>query len=159
MQTVVTICSRKEGLIGFRLSEVDEALKLNGVVIERHEQLIFVGNCIKVKKDSLTAFYHRQAAGNSCFHKWWPVLRSKMRPLKRRVQILFAGPFLAATWHSETWTMSPEIAKHLTSWVRNKLGQMVGIHLKTDSELGINTWWKTPTELVQLPCVCAIATL
>ena len=30
----------------------------------------------------------------------------------------------------------------MTSWVRYKLGQMVGIHLKTDSEQGINAWWK-----------------
>ena len=119
-----------------------ETLELNGMVIERHEQLIFLGNCVKVNKDSWSAFYHRQAAGNSCFHKWWPVLRSKMLPLKRRVHLFFAGPFLAATWHSDTWTMSPDIAKLLTSWVRYKLGQMVGIHLKTDSELGISTWWR-----------------
>ena len=124
-----------------RSAEVDEQLELDGAVIERHEQLSFLGNCIKVKKDSLGAFYHRQAAGNSCFHEWWPVLRSKMLPRKRRVHLLFAGPFLAATWHSETWTMSPEIAKLLTSWVRYKLGQMVGIHLKIDSEEGISAWW------------------
>ena len=40
---------------------------------------------------------------------------------------------LAATWHSETWTMSVDIAKHLTSWVRYKLGQIIGTHLKDDS--------------------------
>ena len=79
------------------LSAVDEALKLDGVIIERHAQLNFLGNCIKAKKDCLSAFYHRQAVGNSCFHEWWPVMRSKMLPLKRRVQLLFAGPFLAAT--------------------------------------------------------------
>ena len=57
------------------LSELDETLKLDGVIIDRHEQLIFLGNCIKAKKDSFSAFYHRQAVGNSCFHKWWPVPR------------------------------------------------------------------------------------
>ena len=101
----------KEGRVArYRRSEVSESLKLNGVIVERHEQLIVLGNCIKVKKDSLSAFHHRQALGNSCFQKWWPVLRSKMLPLRRRVELFFAGPFLAATWHSETWTMNPEIA-------------------------------------------------
>ena len=112
----------KEGRTSrYRLSEVNETLKLDGVIVERHEQLIFLGNCIKVKKDSLIALYHRQAVGNSCFHKWWPVLRSNKLSLEIIVQLFFAGPFLAATWHSETWTMSPEIAKHLASWVRYKL--------------------------------------
>ena len=110
--------------------------------MEKHEQLTFLGNCIKVKKDSLSAFQHRQAIGNSCFQKWWPVLRSKMLPLRRRVGLFFAGPFLAATWHSETWTMNRDIAGQLTSWVRYKLGQMVGIHLKTDSEQAVHAWWK-----------------
>ena len=78
-----------------------------------------------------------------------------MLPLKRRVQLLFAGPFLAATWHSETWTMSTEIAQHLTSWVRYKLGQMVGIHLKAGSEQGINAWWKNIHRAGKVAlCVC-----
>ena len=59
----------------YRLSEVNESLKLGGVIVERHEQLIFLGNRIKANTDSLSAFYHRQVLGNSCFHKWWPVLR------------------------------------------------------------------------------------
>ena len=86
----------KEGRVDrYRLSGVNETLALNGAIVERHEQLIVLGNCIKVKKDSLSAFYHRQALGNCCFHKWWPVLRSKMLSLRRRVQLLFAGPILA----------------------------------------------------------------
>ena len=47
----------KEGSIGrFQVSEVHEQLELDGAVIERHEQLICLGSCIKVKKDSLGAF-------------------------------------------------------------------------------------------------------
>ena len=65
-----------------------------------------------------------------------------MLPLRRRVGLSFAGPFSAATWLSETWTMTREIAALLISWVRYKLGQMVGIHLKTDSDQGIQAWWK-----------------
>ena len=65
-----------------------------------------------------------------------------MLSLKRRVQLLCAGPFLAATWHCETWTMSNHIADRLANWVRLKLGQMVGIHLEGDTERDVNHWWK-----------------
>ena len=81
-------------------------------------------------------------------------------PVEEARPTFLCRPFLAANWHSETWTMSPEIAKHLTSWVRYKLGQMVGIHFKTDAELGINTWWKNIHRAGKVAlCVCAIATL
>ena len=43
----------------YRLSKVTDSLRLNGVTVERHEQLIFLGNCIKVK-DSMGAFLHRK---------------------------------------------------------------------------------------------------
>ena len=65
-----------------------------------------------------------------------------MLPLRRRVELFFAGPFLAATWHSETWTMNRDIANQLTIWVRYKLGQMTGIHLRSDSEAAVHEWWK-----------------
>ena len=51
----------KEGRVDrYRLSGINDPLLLNGIVVERHEQLIFLGNCMKVKKDSLSAFLHRQ---------------------------------------------------------------------------------------------------
>ena len=100
-----------------------------------------LGDCIRLKQDSCSAVIHRQAVGNACFHKWWPVLGPPKLHLIRRVRILFAAPFLAATLHSEPRTLTKKIASELISWVRLKLGQVVGIH-RSNPKDDVSSWWK-----------------
>ena len=63
-----------------------------------------------------------------------------MLSLTRRVPLLFAGPFLAATWHCDTWVMSKHIAEKMTTWVRYKLGHVIGIHMEGNTDRDVNNW-------------------
>ena len=120
-----------------------DTVSLDGVEVARKTEIIFLGSLISLRHDSRNAWHHRQAVGNSCFHKWGPVLRSRKLPLRRRIELFLAGPFLAATWHSETWILNKDLCESVMTWVRRKIGHIIGIHVRGNMEVDVTNWWRS----------------
>lgn len=121
----------------------EQAITVNGSVVERVEEYVYLGQLVTTDNDKTAEIKRRIAAGWGAFGKYRDIMKSKMAMcLKRKIynQCVQA----AITYGCQTWALTQRMEERLRVTQRSMERAMIGI---TRRDKKTNVWIRQQTGL------------
>jgi hypothetical protein len=133
----------KKTKVMFNKYAPERAVTINGSVVERVEEYVYLGQLVTTDSDKTAEIKRRMAAGWGAFGKYRDIMKSKM-PMCLKRKIYNQCVQAAITYGCQTWALTRRMQERLRVTQRSMERAMIGI---TRRDKMTNVWIRQQTGL------------